>query len=213
MKSTTKYTKKHLLGHKSVLSLKTMYKILKEGYLKPGSQVGQEGLWGQEEVGMDFIFLMFFDIGYGRLMQKTLKKDKFLKTCDKPNYLFNPELLLDRITYLNMNWRGNKHTNSIKINGKKIDNIDKKVKELRKIITSNKNFMVMFTHEFLIKKKINLKKYLKKIVITDLGKNKKEKEFYNKIIDILKKNYPNTEVYTKTFYEKKEHCITRKLKI
>ena len=32
MKSTTKYTKKHLLGHKSVLSLKTMYKILKEGY-------------------------------------------------------------------------------------------------------------------------------------------------------------------------------------
>ena len=215
MKSTTKYTKKHLLGHKSVLSLKTMYKILKEGYLKPGSQVGQEGLWGQEEVGMDFIFLMFFDIGYGRLMQKTLKKDKLLKTCDKPNYLFNPELLLDRITYLNMNWKGKKHTNSIKINGKKIDNIDNKIKELRKIITNDKKYSMFFTHEFFIKKKINLKKFLKKIVITDLGKNKNknEKELYNKIIDILKNKYTNTEIYTKTFYEKKEHCITRKLKI
>ena len=61
MKSTKKYTKKHLLGHKSVLSLKVMYKILKDGYLKPGSQVGQDGLWGQD--GMDFIFLMFYDMG------------------------------------------------------------------------------------------------------------------------------------------------------
>ena len=148
-------------------------------------------------------------------MQKILKKDKLLKTCDKPNYLFNPELLLDKITYLNMNWRGKKHTNSIKINGKKIDNINKKVKELRKIITNDKNLLFPFTHEFLIEKKINLKKYLKKIVITDFGENenKKEKEFYNKIIDILKKNYPNTEVYIQTLYDKKEHCITRKLKI
>jgi hypothetical protein len=32
-----------------------MYKILKEEYLKLGSQ---EGLLGKEEVGMDFIFLI-----------------------------------------------------------------------------------------------------------------------------------------------------------
>ena len=39
-----------------------MYKILKNGYLKPGSQVGQQGVHGlyDEGEGMDFIFLMRF---------------------------------------------------------------------------------------------------------------------------------------------------------
>lgn len=203
MKSVKKYTKKHLLGHRSLVSLKVMYKILKEGYLKPGVQQGKYGL--KDEEGMEFIFLMFFDIG----LRNNLKKNKLLRTCMKPNYLLNPELLLDGINYLNKDWYGGKNNNSIKINGKKIDNIDKKVKELRRTITSNKNFGI-HTHEFLIKKKINLKKYLKKIVITDLGR---EKELYDKIINILKKKYPNTEVYVKKFYEEKKHCITRKLKI
>lgn len=203
VKKTKKYTKKHLLGHESVKSLKVMYKILKEGYLKPGIQEGTYGLIPGE--GMEFIFLMFFDIG----LRNNFKKNKLLRTCMKPNYLLNPELLLDGINYLNKDWYGGKINNSIKIEGKKIDNIDKKVKELRKIITSNKKFL-MFTHEFLIKKKINLKKYLKKIVITDLDK---DKELYDKIIDILKKEYPTTDVYVKKFYEKKKHCITRKLKI
>ena len=203
-KNTKKYTKKHLLGHESVKSLEVMYKILKEAYLKPGIQTGTHGLYPGK--GMEFIFLMFFDIGY---KSSLIKKDKFLRTCMKPNYLLNPEVLLDGITYLNKDWYGVKRNNSIKIDGKKINNIDKKVKELRKIITSNKNFLI-YTHEFLIKKKINLKKYLKKIVITDLGK---DKELYDKIIDLLKKEYPNTDVYVKKFYEKKKHCITRKLKI
>ena len=202
MKMVKKYTKKHLLGHESLKTLEVMYKILKEGYLKPRIQEGVHGLNTGE--GMEFIFLMFFDIG----QRKNIKKSKILRTCMKPNYLLNPELLLDGITYLNKDWYGGKINNSIKIDGKKIDNIDKKVKELRKIITSNKNYLI-YTHEFLIKKKINLKKYLKKIVITDLGV---EKELYDKIIDILKKKYPNTEVYVKKFYEKKKHCITRKLK-
>ena len=203
-KTNLKYSRKHLLGHESKTNLDVMYKILKSGYLKPGIQVGEQGvygLYGYEE-GMDFIFLMFFDIGMSKNMFKN--KNKFSRTCKKPNYLLTPELLLDRISYLNLDWYGDKNNNSIKIKGKEIKNINQKVTELRNII----------------KKKINLKKYLKEITIflRENPKNleylvyyKEEQILYNKIIDILKNKYPNTKVYVKKYYKKKNHCITRKL--
>jgi hypothetical protein len=222
MKTNLKYSGKHLLGQESKTNLDVMYKILKSGYLKPGAQVGEQGVHGfYNEEGMNFIFLMFFDIGMGKNMLKIKKKNKLLRTCRKPNYLLTPELLLDRNSYLNLGWYGVKNNNSIKIKGKEIKNINQKVTELRNII-KKKKINSMYTNEFLIKKKINLKKYLKEITIFLREKPKipeylvyykEEQILYNKIIDILKNKYPNVEVYVKKFYKKKNHCITRKLKL
>ena len=153
MKTNLKYSGKHLLGQESKTNLDVMYKILKSGYLKPGAQVGEQGVHGfYNEEGMNFIFLMFFDIGMGKNMLKIKKKNKLLRTCRKPNYLLTPELLLDRNSYLNLGWYGVKNNNSIKIKGKEIKNINQKVTELRNII-KKKKINSMYTNEFLIKKK------------------------------------------------------------
>ena len=75
MKTNLKYSGKHLLGQESKTNLDVMYKILKSGYLKPGAQVGEQGVHGfYNEEGMNFIFLMFFDIGMGKNMLKIKKK-------------------------------------------------------------------------------------------------------------------------------------------
>jgi hypothetical protein len=153
---------------------------LKDGYLRSSYQTGNIKMYGQSK-GSYYIYL--------RLEKKN----------DYGNFILDENLLLENNFYLKTGWTGEADTD--KSNIYKSDDFNKNT--LKKLIqkfnqmvnnylnkNSQKEFPIplMMSNEILVKKKINLKKYLIQINLSKCDK---------KIIDYVEKNYPNTKINCK----------------
>lgn len=153
-----------------------IYMILKEGYLRSSKETGKIRMYGREE-GSEYIYL--------RLGKKN----------DYGNLILDENLLLENNFYLKTGWTGEAYTDGLINKGKDYNKrtLKKKLQEFNKSVNNylkktSKNeypIPIMMSNEILIRKKINLKKYLIQI---NLSKNDK------KIIEYVEKNYPNTKI-------------------
>ena len=148
--------------------------ILQQGKLKPSSKTGNVRMFGQSQ-GSPYIFL--------RLNTKN----------DFSNFYIDHELLLENKFYLQTGWYAEPINNKIdgtKINSKKLKDLLNKFRiEVNKFIKSQKtNKIPMMSNEILVKKNIDLHKYLKKIIIDRNDKN------LVSILEILKQKYPETKI-------------------
>lgn len=148
----------------NISNKKNIYKILKDGYLKPSSKTKNIQMSGYNT---KYIFL--------RLNKKN----------DEANIYLDYRLLLDTVFYLNIGWSGDVTNNSIKIDGTKLD--EKQLKQILKIFNEKVNNYIklnetpiLMTNEILVKRDISLKKYLRKIKNIDLD---------DKTIKLIDKNY------------------------
>lgn len=156
---------------------KNILNILKDGYLRSSYQTKNVKMYGQHQ-GSRYIYL--------RLDKKN----------DYGNFILDENLLLENNFYLKIGWTGEADTE--KKNMYKSENYNKN--SLKKIIqqfnqmvnnylknNSQNQFPIplMMSNEILVKKKINLKKYLIQINLSKCD---------TKIIDYVEKNYPNTKI-------------------
>ncbi len=149
-------------------------KILKDGYLRSSKWTKNVRMYGWEE-GSKYIYL------------------RLDKRGDYGNLVLDDNLLLENNFYLNTGW------NVEPKEKEKIKGIDLTEKSLKRILEKfNKSvdnfikerkkqlgYVLCMTNEILLTKKINLKKYLKKIKISKYNKE---------IVDYCKKNYPDVVV-------------------
>lgn len=148
--------------------------ILKDGYLRSSKQTKNVKMYGQEQ-GSQYVYL------------------RLCKRNDYGNFVLDENLLLENNFYLKTGWSGEAKTD--KSNMYKGDNysknslkkIIKKFNQTVNIFYKKKPYLlpIMMTNEILIKKKINLKKYLIQINLSKCDK---------KIIDYVEKNYPKTKI-------------------
>lgn len=158
------------LTHRTDPSTKNIYNILKDGYLRPSTKTKNYALFGALS---PHIFLTLND-----------KNDK------TPHMYLDIKLLCENVFYLNYGWHGDPE--GARIDGRKISlneikNIisayRKKVKEIIK--KAGDATMFMMSHEILLKRDIDLVKYLKKI--KDINLDEKTKL-------LLKKKYPKVKI-------------------
>lgn len=151
--------------------------ILKDGYLRSSYKTKNIKMYGQPK-GSHYIYL--------RLGKKN----------DYGNFILDENLLLENNFHLKTGWTGEAYTN--KSNMYKSDDYNKNslkklIQKFNQIINNylkknSKNefpIPLMMSNEILVKKKINLKKYLIQINLSKCDK---------KIIDYVEKNYPNTKI-------------------
>lgn len=160
----------------NILGQNNLYNILTDGQLKPSSKTGNikgYGLTG----GSKYIYL--------RLDKKN----------DIGNLYFNSELLLNCVFYLNVGWHGEITTNTIKIDGKKLDKIqlnllltdfNKKVNNYYNNFGKKNKIPIMMSNEIMVKKNIPLKKFLVKIKNIEINEKTKE---------LIKQNYENVKLF------------------
>ena len=158
------------LLHSILGDSKVLTKILEDGYLLPSNSTKNVKLSGTES---PYIFL--------RLNMKGDKTGTFYLDAD---------LLLECIFYLNVMWRGRLDKESIKVDGRKLthEQLEKILHDfedyVRKTVqpTFNEGNFIMMSNEILVKKRINLKKYLKKIKLDGIKLDKTT-------LEIIKNNY------------------------
>jgi hypothetical protein len=159
------------LGHQTSQNITDIYKILESGYLKSGKKTGIVRMWGWENPSK-YIYLMFYDI-----------------TCGIPHLELDNNLLLENISHLNLGWNGGPSKNSINIDGSKITK--KELKEILKKYRNNVKNKNDTYHEILVEEDIDLVKYLRKLT---LFKSDKDKKTYYKLLQLMKRKYPNVEI-------------------
>lgn len=149
----------------------TIYSILKSGKLKSSSITKNVRMFGEEE-GSPYVFLNI----------KDLVKNYWTR------FVINSDFLLTKKFCLNLGWRTDCDKDYI-IDGKKLSKykLNKILKEYKDKINIPKEFDTM-SHEILVLKSIDLKKYLKEVYITI----KLSEEERNKIEKVSKK-YPNVK--------------------
>ena len=171
-----------LLGHNTNPLISNIYKILQSGYLKSGKETGITRFSGDRPELQEYIYLMVVGLN---------------KSKTGFRFELDYELLLDNIFYLNVGWRGEPSDDAVKINGKKIDKIklnatlETYAKKVKKI--NPKSEYAAVSHEILVSRKIDLEKYLRKIVISR-SDIKRAKKTYERLRKLLKRRYPNVEV-------------------
>ena len=179
-----------LLQH-SLLSYKdfdTIYDILESGKLKPSSITKNVKFYPSEE-GSPYIFFNIKDL---------VKRGVFRYS----RFLIDSEILLDKKFCLNVEWVGDYRCKDSLIDGKKLtkNKLDKILEEfINKIKKLPKSQVVeRYSHEILILKSIDLKKYLKKVYISfQLDEEQKEK------MKKISKNYPGVKFVFKKIKNKK----------
>jgi len=146
----------------NILGENNLYDILTDGYLKPSSKTENVKGYGRPE-GTKYIFL------------------RLNKRNDIGNLYFSNELLLHCTFYLNIGWHDEITTNTIKINGKTLNQ-----NQLNILLSDyNKKMPIMMTNEIMIKKNISLKKFLVKIANIEIN---------NKTKELLKEKYANIKL-------------------
>lgn len=163
-----------LLGHQTSHNITDIYKIMQNGYLRPGTKTGVVRMYGQNL--SKYIYLMFFDI-----------------TGGLPHLELDSNLLLENISWLNKSWNGEPSKNSIKVDGSKIDKkqLQEILKKYRNDIKSQNLPKTFLQHEILLEKDIDLVKYLRKLT---LFRSVKSKKTYYKLLKLMKRKYPNVEI-------------------
>lgn len=151
--------------------------ILKDGHLRTSKQTKNIKMYGREE-GSSYIYL--------RLDKKS----------DYGTFILDENLLLENNFYLKTGWSGEAEIEKSNLH-KGVDYNKNKLKKLiQKFNQIVNNYLkknsqnpypipLMMSNEILVKKKINLKKYLIEINLSKCDK---------KIIDYVEKNYPNTKI-------------------
>ena len=133
-----------------------IFEILSDGKLKSSSETKNVRMYGIKE-GSKYIYL--------RLNQKN----------DSGNLYLDHKLLLETVFYLHTRWYGEPRTE--KIDGRKLtlEQLNKILQDFRKEVQKRfkmkqkKTFIDLFmSNEILVKNKIDLHKYLKKIKINDM---------------------------------------------
>lgn len=164
-----------LLGHQTSTNITDIYKIMQNGYLRPGTKTGVVGMWGWDNPSK-YIYLMFYDI-----------------TGGLPHLELDSNLLLENISWLNKSWSGEPSKNSIKVDGSKIDKkqLEEILKKYRNDIKSQNLPKTFLKHEILLEKDIDLVKYLRKLT---LFRSVKGKKTYYKLLKLMKRKYPNVEI-------------------
>ena len=149
----------------------TIYSILKSGKLKSSSITKNVRMFGWEE-GSPYVFLNI----------KDLVKNYWTR------FVINSDFLLTKKFCLNLGWHADCDKDYI-IDGKKLTKykLNKILKEYKDKINVPKEFDTM-SHEILVLKNIDLKKYLKEVYIT-IKLNEEER----KKIEKVSKNYPNVK--------------------
>lgn len=162
--------------------------VLKSGYLKPSSKTKNIKASGREE-GSKFIFLQ-------------ITNDKSL---DMMCYHLSPDFLKENRFLLLRGWGG---WDDIKrkelINGKELseEEFKKELKDMKnkvdKYIKNTQHRIKDMSHEIIVSNQINLKKYLKRIIVP---KN------YTKTIEYLKEKYPHVKIEYLEDRKKKKYKI------
>jgi len=151
--------------------------ILKDGYLRSSYQTKNIKMYGQPE-GSRYIYLR-------------LNKKK-----DYGTFILDENLLLENNFYLKTGWSGEAYTEKINMykgNDYNKNSLKKLIQKFNQIVNnyfkkkSQNEFPIppLMSNEILVKKKINLKKYLIQINLSKCDK---------KIIDYVEKNYSNTKI-------------------
>jgi hypothetical protein len=132
----------------------SLHKILDDGVLKVSSDTKNVKLYGQP-TGSKYIFL------------------RLPKDGDSATIYLDYKLLLDCVFYLNIGWHGGITDDSIKVDGKTLnekslkkilDDFSNKVSKYQKEFLQAKGINVpMISNEILVRKRIPLNKYLLKI--------------------------------------------------
>lgn len=162
-----------MITHFTDPSLTNIYRILQSGYLKPGIRTGKVRLYGQETPSK-YIY--------------TMVGDERNPLYEHKSFHLDISFLLDNVSYLNTGWRGKPMKNSIKLTGK----MD--YKELNGILNNIKKATdPRMSHEILSTKDIDLKKYLR-VLVLDKQRIANAKKTYQKILTMLDKKYPKTKL-------------------
>lgn len=173
-----------LLGHLTNPTVTNIYKILQDGYLRPGTKTGVVRMWGWNNPSK-YIYL-------------TISHFNAIFS----NFELDSNLLLENISWLNTYWNGEPNKNSIKVDGSKIDK-----KQLQKILKKYRNDIKSryrggenddTLHEILLENDIDLVKYLRKL---KLSRSFTGKKTYYKLLTLMKTKYPNVEINFKRYRE------------
>lgn len=164
-----------MLHSVAVPDFETIYSILKSGKLISSSITKNIRMFGWEE-GSPYVFLNINDlVGIGLGLR----------------FVIDSDFLLTRKFCLNIGWRSDCDKKEL-IDGKKLTKykLNKLLKEYKqKISTRTKlNLPVMMTHEILVLKNIELRKYLKRVYITiKLSEDERRK------LEKVSKKYPDVK--------------------
>jgi len=157
----------------------TIMSILEDGFLRRSKETKNYKMAGEEDKETHkYIYL-----------QINLRKNESQRT-----FTLNMDLLLEQTFWLNIGWKGKKTDSSIRVNGTKLtkEELDTIMCEFRKTVKRNikerKNNRPMgslMTHEILLKKPIDLHRFLHRINCNKLDKDH---------VNYIKENYENVEL-------------------
>jgi len=145
-------------------------KILKDGYLYSGFYSGRSALFGSPTAKYVYFSL--------------LNKDNIFRGTQ--TFFIDEQILFDRSFRYALAWL-TEDSETIKVKYPKDDvyKILKKIMSHIKSVSSNK-FRKIMSHEFLIKKKVNLHNYLRAVCCSDI--------LSSDAIEYIKKYYPNVKI-------------------
>jgi hypothetical protein len=157
--------------------LKTLHKILEDGFLKSSSKTKNVKLYGREK-GSPYIFLSL-----------PIGKEVIMTTL-----VLDEKLLLEHSFYLHTGWSGEVNKNEKKYIGKELTSpeLSKILNKFEKDINKN-GFITSMSNEILVKNNISLKKYLREIKIVKVMGDKNPKILEN-IMNIIKSNYKDVKI-------------------
>ncbi|ANB51143.1 hypothetical protein [Powai lake megavirus] len=169
------YSPKYYLIHSIVSpSSEKMLKILQDGYLYASSYSGLQGISG---IPLDYVY--FTLLGDCEVSMGGFK------------LILDTKILHKRSFRYALNWVGSSLDKTIKVNPK-TDDVDIVLDKINDYIKSRYT-ITSFTatwHEIIIKKKVNLHKYLRAICYRS--------KLNNQVIDYVNNNYPNIEILDDT---------------
>ncbi len=146
-----------------------IFNILHDGYLYSSSHTKKHGLFRGEY--LDYVYFSLFgdhkpSFGFGGV-----------------SFIFDSKILHDRSFRYSHSWIGNDLNKSVKVSYK-YDDVDKILDQLNKYINQidANNPLIMASHEILLKKKVNLHKYLVAICCKD--------NLSSEIINYIIEQYP-----------------------
>lgn len=163
-----------MLGHLTNSNLTNIYKILQNGYLKSGKESGTTRMFGIHNKPSKYIYMMF---------AHTSKNNRVITY----NFELDTSLLVEKKqkSYLNIGWLGKPSKNAICIDHKSNLQLDKLLDDFSSKLPDS-----AFSHEILLERQVNLKKYLRKITIYSESITR-ARHTYNKFITLLEKEYPD----------------------
>ncbi len=154
--------------------IKTLFRILTDGFLKSSSKTKNSQLYGNEK-GSPHIFLKI-PIGIGSMATTLILDEK---------------LLLEHNFYLHTVWIGKVDKNEKKYIGKELSlsELSKLLNKFDKDVQKEAFISPIMSNEILVKNNISLKKYLLEIKIM-----KKHIQDNPELLEYINKNYPNVKL-------------------